>query len=286
VVTPAAKREAVAHLQEHFTISERCACRLVAVSRSTVRYRPRRRDDTVLVGRLRELAQHRPRFGYRRLQALLRREGEIVNHKRIYRLYRAAGLAVPQRKRKRVAARRGQQVRIGTTPNEHWCLDFMSDTVSTGRRLRTLSVLDTCTREALAIAVDASLPSRAVTRCLDRIIHTRHQPQQITLDNGPEFTSNWFDQWANQNGIALDYIDPGKPVQNAVMESFNGRFRDECLNSHWFTSLDDARQTIEAWRLDYNQERPHSSLGYRTPEEVHHELSQRFEGSMMTPGFS
>jgi putative transposase len=157
--------------------------------------------------------------------------------------------------------------------------------MSTGRRLRTLSVLDTCTREALAIAVDTSLPSQAVTRLLDGILLSRQKPERITLDNGPELTSKWFDQWAEQNGIALDYIEPGKPVQNAVMESFNGRFRDECLNSHWFTSLADARRTIEAWRLDYNRERPHSSLGYRTPEEVHDQLIRDFDGSIAA-GFS
>ena len=285
MVTPTARREAVSHLQDHFAVSERCACRLVEVSRSTVRYQPRRNDDAALVERLRALARQRPRFGYRRLHALLRREGQLVNHKRVYRVYRAAGLAVPRRKRKRVAARRGQPAHIGTWPNEHWSLDFMSDTLSTGRRLRTLSVLDTCTREALGIAVDTSLPSQAVTRLLDRILLSRHRPERITLDNGPELTSRWFDQWADRNGIELDYIDPGKPVQNAVMESFNGRFRDECLNSHWFTSLTDARRTIEAWRIDYNQERPHSSLGYRTPEEVHQDLIRPFDGSIAA-GFS
>lgn len=285
MVTPAAKREAVSHLRDRFPVSERCACRLLAVSRSTVRYQPRRNDDAILVERLRDLARQRPRFGYRRLYALLRREGQVVNHKRVYRVYRAAGLAVPQRKRKRVAAKRGQTMRVGTRPNEHWSLDFMSDTLSTGRRLRTFSVLDTCTREALAIAVDTSLPSQAVTRVLERILLSRPRPERITLDNGPELTSHWFDQWADRNGITLDYIDPGKPVQNAVMESFNGRFRDECLNSHWFTSLDDARRTIEAWRIDYNQERPHSSLSYQTPEEVHAQLIRDFDGSLAA-GFS
>ena len=209
----------------------------------------------------------------------------MVNHKRVYRVYRAAGLAVPRQKRKRVAVGRGQAVRIGTWPNEHWSLDFMSDTLSTGRRLRTLSVLDTCTREALAIAVDTSLPSLTVTRVLDGIFLSRPRPERITLDNGPELTSHWFDQWADHNEIELDYIDPGKPVQNAVMESFNGRLRDECLNCHWFTSLEDARRTIEAWRIDYNRERPHSSLGYRTPEEVHHDLIRPFDQSIAA-GFS
>lgn len=286
MVTPAARREAVAHLRERFAVSERGACRLLNTSRSTVRYRQRKNDDAALVERLRELAQQRPRFGYRRLHALLRREGEIVNHKRVYRLYRVEGLAVPQRKRKRVAVGRGESLRIGDRPDDHWSLDFMSDTLSSGRRLRTFAVIDTCTRESLAIAVDTSLPSRAVTRVLDRIIQTRRQPRRITLDNGPELTSTWFDQWASDQGIVLDYIERGKPVQNAVIESFNGRFRDECLNSHWFTSLADARQTIEAWRIDYNTERPHSSLGYRTPEEVYDDLIRRFDGSTIPAGSS
>lgn len=285
MVTPAAKREAVTHLQERFRVSERYACRLIGVSRSTVRYRQRRRDDAVLVARLRALAHERPRFGYRRLHALLRREGAVVNHKRVFRVYRAAGLAVPRRKRKRVAVSRGRSLRIGTMPNEHWSLDFMSDTLSNGRRLRTLAVLDTCTREALAIAVDTSLPSQAVTRVLEGILRSRRGPDRITLDNGPELTSHWFDQWADHNGITLDFIEPGKPVQNAVMESFNGRFRDECLNSHWFISLDDARRTIEAWRMDYNRERPHSSLGYQTPKEVHDQLIRDFDRSVAA-GFS
>ena len=289
MVTPAARRTAVGQLQERFTVSERCACRLVGAARSTVRYQPRRNDDGALVERLRELARQRPRFGYRRLHALLRREGEVVNHKRVYRVYRATGLALPRRKRKRVAVSRGQAAGIGTRPNEHWSLDFMSDTLSTGRCLRTLSVLDTCTREALVIAVDTSLPSQAVTRVLDGILLSRPRPERITLDNGPELTMPrghpWFDQWADGNGIKLDYIEPGKPVQNAVMESFNGRFRDECLNSHWFISLEDARRTIEAWRIDYNQERPHSSLDYRTPEEVHDQLIRRFDGPIAA-GFS
>lgn len=173
MVTPAARREAAAHLQEHFDVSQRCACRLVGASRSTVRCRPQPRDAAAIVERLRELARQRPRFGYRRLHALPRREGQLVNHKRVYRLYRAEGLAVSRRKRKRVAVSRGHLVRIGTVPDEHWTLDFMSDTVSNGRRLRTPSVLDTCTRKALAIAVDTSLSSQAVTRLLDRILVSR-----------------------------------------------------------------------------------------------------------------
>lgn len=166
----------------------------------------------------------------------------------------------------------------------------MSDTLISGRRLCTLSVLYACTRDVLAIAVDTSLPGPVVTELPDQIIQTRQRPQRITLDNGPELASNWFDQWADRNGIQLDYIDPGKPVQSAVMESFNGRFRDECLNSHGVpsgpTNLEDARRTVEARRVDYNRERPHSSLDYRTPEEVYQELIRGFDGAVMAAGFS
>ena len=234
---------------------------------------------------MRILAAARPRFGYRRLHALLRREGQLVNHKRVYRLYRAAELSVRQRRRKHVARARGVPASIGALPNQRWSLDFMQDTLASGRRLRTLSVLDTCTREALAIAVDTSLPSRAVTRVLDRIIGERQPPHTIVLDNGPELTSRWFDQWAAGHEIHLAFIEPGNPIQNAVMESFNGRFRDECLHQYWFTSLADARQIIEAWRIDYNQTRPHSALGYQTPEEVHQQYMRAFDGSMAA-GFS
>jgi putative transposase len=247
--------------------------------RSTIRYQGRRHgDDTELRRRLRTLARERPRFGYRRLHVLLQREGYQVNHKRVHRLYREDGLVVRRRKRKRVAARRGPSPTIAVVPNACWCLDFMSDALATGRRFRTLGVIDTCTREALAIAVDTSLPSARVVRVLDQLITARGRPTEIVLDNGPELISRVLDQWGAGQGIRLDFIEPGKPQQNAVMESFNGRFRDECLNSHWFTSLADARQTIEAWRLDYNQVRPHSSLDYATP----HEVYQQFTGSYAT----
>jgi putative transposase len=251
-----------------------------------VRYQGRLRpDDTKLRRRLRSMATERPRFGYRRLHALLRREGWHVNHKRVHRVYRQEGLMVRHRKRKRIAERRGPSPTIARVPNACWSLDFMSDALATGRRFRTLGVIDTCTREALAIEVDTSLPSARVVRVLDQLIAERGQPTEIVLDNGPELISRVFDQWAADQGIRLGFIEPGKPAQNAVMESFNGRFRDECLNSHWFTSLADARHIIEAWRLDYNQVRPHSSLAYHTPMEVY----QQFTGSFTTmdaAGFS
>jgi putative transposase len=258
-------------------VSERRAARLVGIARTTVRYQDHRRDDESVLNRLRTLAAERPRFGYRRLHILLRREGQPINHKRVYRLYRAAGLAVRRRQRKRVARSRVERPAIGLVPNATWTLDFMSDALSRGRRIRVLSILDTCTREALAIEVNTSLPSASVIRVLEQVISERGQPAEIVMDNGPELTSRRLDQWADERGIRLRFIEPGKPVQNAVMESFNGRLRDECLNQHWFTSLADARRLVEDWRLDYNEVRPHSSLGYRTPKEVHQQLIRSFD---------
>lgn len=277
-MTPAVRRTAVRQLRQQYAVSERRAARLVGISRTTMRYQHRRRDDTLIRERLHALAVERPRFGYRRLHILLRREGQRINHKRVYRLYRAAGLAVRRRVRKRVARSRVDRTLVGLAPNASWTLDFTSDALSWGRRIRVLSVLDTCTREALAMEVGTSLPSATVVHVLDRIIDERGQPQAIIMDNGPELTSRRLDQWAYERGICLHFIEPGKPIQNAVIESFNGRFRDECLNQHWFLSLVDARQIIEDWRIDYNEIRPHSSLGYRTPEEVQQQYIRSFDG--------
>jgi len=253
-------------VRQRFAFSERRACALVGVGRATVRYRPRERPDAgPLRRRLLALAGERPRFGYRRLHALLRREGVVVNHKRIERLYREDGLAVRRRGRKRVArAGRGRPVPPGR-PNEQWALDVLGDALASGRRVRALAVIDAYTREALAIEVDTSLPGERVVRVLERIAAARGVPEQIVLDNGPELTGRALDQWADRHGVRLRFIDPGKPIQNAFCESFNGRFRDECLNEHWFLGLADARRIIEAWRADYNHHRPHSSLGYRSP---------------------
>ena len=245
----------------------------MGVYRSTLRYRSQGRDDAAGVSRrLHELAAQRPRFGYRRLHILLRREGVTVNHKRIERIYREAGLALRRRGRKRIATPRLGRSRPPDGPNEHWALDFVSDATVAGRRIRVLAVIDAHTREALAIEVDTSLPGTRVVRVLDRIVAERGRPQQIVLDNGPELTGKVLDQWAHQQGVAIRFIDPGRPVQNAHAESFNGRLRDECLNQHWFLGLADARRIIEAWRQDYNHQRPHSALGYRTPEEFRAEF--------------
>lgn len=255
------------YLRERFAVSERQACGLVGIGRSTLRYQRRPPEERALRQRLRELAGERRRFGYRRLHVLLRREGWRVNHKRVERLYRAEGLSVRRRRRKRVALTVREPLWTPTAPNQRWSLDFLSDTLAWGRRIRVLAVLDTFTRESLAIEVDTSLPSVRVIWILEQIITERGQPAEILLDNGPELTSRLFDQWAYDRRIRLRFIAPGKPVQNAHIESFNGRFRDECLNEHWFVSLADARRTIEAWRLDYNRQRPHSALGYQTPDE-------------------
>jgi putative transposase len=260
----------VAFTQERFHFSQRRACRLVGAARSVVRYRGRQRDDAALRCRLGELAAERPRFGYRRLHVLLRREGIVVNHKRVERLYRAEGLAVRRRKRKSPARVLRGRPPAPARANEQWALDFVEDSLASGRKIRLLSVIDVFTREALALEVDTSLPGRAVVRVLARLGAQRPLPAQLVLDNGPELISRVLEAWAHERAVALHFIDPGKPLQNAHCESFHGRLRDECLNEHWFLGLADARQLVEAWRQDYNQHRPHSALDYQTPVEFAH----------------
>ena len=264
---PAQRRAAVAYAQARFGLSQRRTCRLVGAGRSTVRYRSRRREDGVVRRRLRELAAERPRFGYRRLHALLRREGITVNHKRIERLYREEGLAVRRRARKAPGRIRRGRPSAPERANEQWALDFLEDALASGRKIRLLSVIDVFTREALALEVDTSLPASRVVRVLDRLASERPLPAQIVLDNGPELISRVLEEWAHRQAVTLHFIDPGKPIQNAHCESFHGRVRDECLNEHWFLSLTDARQLVAAWRQDDHQQRPHSALDYRTPEE-------------------
>jgi putative transposase len=256
----------VAFAKEKFGLSERRACELNDMDRSSYRYEPGEDRDTELRTRLTELARQKPRFGYRRLGVLLERSGEAVNHKRLFRIYQEAGLAVRRRERKRLE--RGHAgMPLLSRPNQEWSIDFVSDALATGRALRALTVVDGFTKEAPVIQVDSSLSAPRVTRALDEVIAERGKPEGIRVDNGPEFTSRCFVAWAEQRGITLIHIQPGKPVQNSFIESFNGRFRDECLNANWFTSMADARRKIEDWRIDYNQRRPHSSLAYRTPEE-------------------
>lgn len=273
---PAEQRAMVQRVQAHYGLSERRACRLVGIGRSTLRYRSRPRpEEEPLKRRLRELAAARPRFGYRRLHVLLRREGVIINHKRVERLYREKGLAVRRRRRKRVARDGRGRAAVPEQPNQQWGIDFVSDTLAWGRRIRLFTVVDVFTREVLAIEVDTSLPGGRVVRVLERLALERGAPHEIVLDNGPELAGKPLDQWAYERRVQLRFIEPGKPIQNAFVESFQGRLRDECLDRHWFVSLADARHTVEAWRQDYNQSRPHSALGYRPPEE----FRQAFEAA-------
>ena len=266
MVTPGQRRAVITHAQETAALSERQACRFLGVHRSLVRYRSCRPPEAELRGRLKELAERHPSWGSPRLTWLLRREGRVVNHKKVERLYREEGLTVRRRHRKRVARPRIEM----PTPrraDEQWSMDFMRDQLAGGRVFRLLTVVDHFTRESPVIEVDLSLPGARVAQVLDRVGGHRGLPRSIRLDNGPEFTGRALDEWAHRRGVKLEFIRPGKPVENAFIESFNGRIRQECLNQHWFLDLDDARRTIEAWRISYNTNRPHSGIGGRTPAE-------------------
>ena len=256
-------------LLAEFDASERRVCGLMKIPRMTYRYRSRR-DDSELRERLLALGRENPRYGYRRLYVLLRRDHtqqeERINHKRVWRVYHELGLSVRRTRRKHLV--RALQPRpVLTAPNQEWAVDFVSDVAGSGRRLRIFSVVDSYTRECLALEVDTSLPSRRVTRTLAQIIEQRGAPVAIRSDNGPEVSSRHFLAWCIERRIDAVHIQPGKPTQNAHVESFHGRLRDECLNVSWFWNLWDARRKIAAWRQEYNSRRPHSALGYLTPEE-------------------
>ncbi len=279
MVGPQAEREAVRVVRDEAQLSERHACGLVGMHRGSWRYRRRERNEAALRARLREIAAERLRFGYRRLHAWLRRETEangtpkwVVNHKRVYRLYREEGLAMRVRKRKRFRAEARIPLPLPVRANQMWTMDFLQDSLASGRKFRTLNLMDGYTREAPAIEVDTSLPGTRVVGVLEEAAQQRGYPEVLRVDNGPEFISRAVDQWALVHGVRLHFIDPGQPTQNGFIESFNGKFRDECLNQNWFVSLNDARRIIEAWRVDYNTVRPHSSLGYRTPAEFAAEI--------------
>jgi putative transposase len=264
-VKPAQKRAAAQFFRVGFRVSERRACRLAGVARSSYRYRRGAADQAALRLRLRDLAATRVRYGYRRLHILLRREGWRVNHKRVYRLYREEGLGIRVKRRKKLASAPRVLPPPATRPLERWSLDFLSDSLVDGRRFRVLTIVDNVSRVSPAIAVGASLTGERVVTLLDRLRSTVGVPQRIAIDNGPEFISKALDAWAYQNGVQLEFSRPGKPTDNAFAESFNGRFRDECLNLHWFASLEEVRQTVEEWRIEYNTERPHRALGQQTP---------------------
>lgn len=249
-------------------MSERRACQATGFPRSSHRYQSVRDDRAELRIRLRDLASSRVHYGYPRLHTLLRREGWKVNRKLVYRLYREEGL---QMRRKRPRRNRSCQVRVerpmATRVNEIWSMDFMADQLFSGRRFRLLTLVDHFTRESLAIRVGQRLTGDHVVEILEQVTNERGHPKSIRVDNGPEFISKSLDWWAYFNGVQLDFSRPGKPTDNAYIESFNGRFRQECLNQHWFLSLEDAQERVDRWRTDYNEDRPHSALGNRTPNE-------------------
>jgi transposase InsO family protein len=259
------KREAVAHLKALLGLSERRACRIVGADRKMVRYQARRAPETELRGRLRELANERRRFGYRRLFVLLRREGEPSGINRIYRLYREEGLTVRKRRARRKAVGTRAPILIEARANARWSLDFVHDQFACGQRFRILNVVDDVTRECLAAIPDTSISGRRVARALTALIEHRGKPGMIVSENGTELTSNAILRWCSEQRIEWHYIAPGKPMQNGFAESFNGRMRDELLNETMFRNLAHARIVITAWAADHNTERPHSALDYQTP---------------------
>ena len=284
-MTPAQRRTAVTEAMGAAEISQRRACRFTGFARSSQRYTTCRPPRTELRERLQTLALLRPRWGYRRLYLLIRREGYRVNRKLVQRLYREEGLQVRRRKRKRVAVARSP-LAMPLGPNHRWSMDFIADALGDGRKFQGFTLVDDFTRECPAIEVDRSLSAARVIQVLDRVALTRGLPHAIVCDNGPEFAGQVLDQWAHERGVRLAFIEPGKPVQNAFAESFNGRLRDECLNESWFVSLADARATIEQWRIDYNEIRPHSSLHDCTPSEFARTLTTPALSLHPTPGLT
>ena len=264
MVRPAQRREVVCYLQSAYAMSQRRACRLAGLSRKAAAYQVLTRPDEPLEKRLKELGEQYPRYGYLMLHALIKREGLVVNRKRTYRIYSNLGMQVRTRKRKKLVRPR-VPLSVPTQINERWSLDFVHDQLTDGRRIRVLNIVDDYSRACVGQLVDTSISGVRVVRYLEELAATRTMPRAIVLDNGPELTSKAMFFWSQRTGIKLNFIQPGKPTQNAFVESFNGRFRDGCLNQHWFRSLAEARQIIDTWRHHYNHDRPHSSLGYRSP---------------------
>ena len=262
---PQARKAVVSYTQSSYTVSERRACRLFRLSRSVSRYKIKRADDPEIIFKIIDMAERRRRFGYRRLFTLLKREGIKMNQKKFRRIYTEQKLSLKIRKGRKIRSMPRAPIEVPVKSNQRWSMDFVSDSLGpSGRRFRTLTVVDDFTRECVLLYADFSIPGLTVTRALDSV---GVLPEIFNIDNGSEFTGKAMDQWAHEKGIKLDFIRPGKPNENAFIESFNGKFRDECLNENWFLSLEDARRTIEEWRIDYNETRPHSSLGGLTPKE-------------------
>lgn len=277
VLGPGQLREAIGIMRVE-GLSERRSCELTGLGRATYRYKARPRNDSKLRERLRELSVKRPRFGTPRLTALLRQEFGAVNHKRVERIYREEKLQLPQKRKKRRRGKdRAMELYTPTTPNERWSMDFMSDSLSDGRKFRLLTIVDNLTRECVVIEVDSSITGERVVRTLRRLEAMGVLPKSIISDNGPEFTGKAMAKWSESTGVIHHFIEPGKPTQNAYIESFNGRIRDECLNMYWFSDLKEARRIIEEWRKDYNTNRPHSALKYKTPAAFKEEYEQSFK---------
>lgn len=256
-------------------MSERRSCALALIGRASFRYVAHGRDSTALRLRIREIAATRVRYGYLRIHTLLRREGWHVNHKRVHRIYCAEGLNLRRKRpRRRVSAAHRVERPVASTLNDSWSMDFVADSLFNGRRFRALTVVDNWSRECLAIRVDQAMKGEDVVGVMAALTSGRKAPKRIFVDNGSEFISKALDRWAYENQVTLDFSRPGKPTDNALIESFNGSFRDECLNVNWFLSLDDAREKIERWRREYNDFRPHSALGNLTPAQYADQRSQ------------
>ena len=267
---PARKREMVDHVRAAWRVSIRRACRAVPVDRSTYHYRSKRAGQAPLSKRIREIAETRVRYGYRRIHVLLRREGWPVNAKRVYRLYREQGLQLRNKSpKRRVKAKLREDRAPATTANQIWAMDFVHDQLFDGTRIRILTIVDTFTRLSPAIQARQSFRGVDVVETLERVSRQLGYPKTIRLDNGPEFISKELDLWAFMHDVTLDFSRPGKPTDNAFIESLNGKFRAECLNANWFLSLDEARRKCEAWRRDYNEVRPHSAIGNKVPIMLH-----------------
>lgn len=286
MVEPAAKKSAVTYLLKNYQVSERRACRLVTLARATQRYKviPNPLNDRLKV-RLTTLAAAKPRYGSPRLHELIRRDGIVVNHKRIERLYRELGLSL-KRKTKKRRYRSINRVRLNPPTKRHeiWSMDFVKARLWRNGSFRCLTITDVFTKECPAIEVNRSLQAGHVVRVLDRLAFLHGIPKKIVVDNGPEFISRRLERWAYENKVELFFIQPGKPTQNAFIESFNGKFRDECLNVHWFSDLNDARIKIEDWRNEFNNERPHSSLGNLTPNEFVAQLTEDMGKTRLAAG--
>ena len=265
---------------ESFGLSARRSCRLIGLSRNTLRYEASPDKDKELRDRLKELAELRRRSGCQLFHAMAKREGLVINHKRTERIYKEEGLSLTIRRRKKRASCARVDIPRAEKRNELWALDFMHDSIGQSRKLRILPIIDTYTKECHRIEVDRSIGGRRVTEVLSEVASMQGLPENIVIDNGPEFISNAMDEWAYTREVTLHFIRPGKPVDNAFMESFNARLREECLNLNWFRSIEHARHVVEDWRIDYNETRPHSTLGFLTPKEFAEKEMGDFTGTL------